>query len=625
MSVLSNELPYLSRPRIDEIGEARMRQMECHANREMARRSMPGGVVYIIAILVVGYTTDLASEHTVLFWLFTGLLLLTGVTRLVSGNLVTRGNDGSEAVPFKILAGSVVVNAVVWGCFVAVLVMIYETDWPAYLTLFFTAGIATGVMASFCVRRGVGRISLVAMLLPISMANASLMNMQGYALVFASLAFLAYMLAQLNYWHREYWRALLNTHLAEVRSQELERARDEAESAARAKSEFLANMSHEIRTPMNGILGMLELVSDSGLDEKRRRYLKTARSSARSLLILINDILDFSKIDAGQLGLESEVVDLHQLLDEIVDLFSVQAERLSIGLSCNVSPEAPRFVYGDPVRLRQVLTNLMGNAIKFTEHGGVEIHMTYEDESHRFSVKDSGIGIAPEAMERLFRAFTQADSSTTRKYGGTGLGLIISQRIVELMGSSLEMKSQPGAGTTVGFRLRLPTADEPRDTACMADNGRQSEAERRLVDSDRGIALDDMPDGVRILLVEDNPINQELCEAMLEELDVVGALAKDGAIALKMLAESHYDLVLMDCQMPEMDGYEATRIWRDREKRHDKRRLPIIALTANALEGDRERCLAAGMDDYLSKPYTKEVLREKLLTWLSYARQHEID
>jgi signal transduction histidine kinase/CheY-like chemotaxis protein len=536
-------------------------------------------------------------------------------------------------------------------------------------------------------------------------------------------------------------------HAAEV-------ARQSAEDANRTKSEFLANMSHEIRTPMNGVLGMTELLLDTGLTEVQRRYAQTVRNSGESLLHIINDILDFSKIEAGKMELDAVEFDLRETTEEVVELLASRAYGKGLELSCHIDDQVPATVLGDAGRLRQVLINLVGNAVKFTERG--EIGITVTRAAHdktcvpegscvlHFEVRDTGIGISTEARGRMFKAFTQADGSTSRRFGGTGLGLVISKQLIELMEGEIEMRSEPGRGSTFSFTLTLiecvaaaprgaaaadlaglralivednPTnrlileryvsacgiaADSvdcgeralealrdaaarhtPYDVALVdmkmpgmngvelaqAVRGDSTLASTRLIMlaslcsseigsvRDAGFAawinkpvrrselfqciagvmgtraaqamprapeIQVAPIAARVLLVEDNRVNQEVCKAILRKLGCEVDVAGDGRAGVDAAFGARYDLVLMDCQMPEMDGFDASRAIRTREAELDAelhasglppRRLPIIALTANAMQGDRERCLNAGMDDYLAKPFKKDQLAAMLEKW----------
>jgi two-component system, sensor histidine kinase len=373
-------------------------------------------------------------------------------------------------------------------------------------------------------------------------------------------------------------------------------AKEKAEVAVRLKSEFLANMSHEIRTPMNGVMGMISLVLDRCQVPEEREQLLTAQSAAQSLLSLLNDILDLSKIEAGRMSLEVIAFDLQALLQATVRMFDLAASQNKLALGLDVAPWCPSWVRGDPVRLRQVLVNLLGNAIKFTPQGSVQVTASVpRSGAICFEVRDSGIGVAPEKLESIFDAFTQADGSHTRRFGGTGLGLAITRRLVDLMGGRLWADSEVGRGSS--FYVELPL--EPCAQPVAAPVAAPEKAPASL-------------SGLQVLVAEDNAINQKVIVSMLRRQGCVVTVAENGLQAWQSFLASHFDVVLMDVQMPEMDGFEATRLIRQEELHRGltepPNRIPIIALTAHASSAQRDQCLTAGMDQVITKPVRLETL-----------------
>ncbi|MFO1526830.1 MAG: ATP-binding protein [Turneriella sp.] len=384
-------------------------------------------------------------------------------------------------------------------------------------------------------------------------------------------------------------------------------AREKAESANVAKSHFLATVSHELRTPLHGVIGMTSVLKQTHLDAQQANYAAIIESSGQVLLALINDILDLAKIESGKIEIDNIAFDLHRHLHDIMEIIAVEARQKSILTSLTIAPDVPVMLNGDPARLRQILINLLGNAVKFTPKGGVNlaVHLERADDGRRsisFAVRDTGIGIPSTSVDMIFQPFRQADQSMTRKFGGTGLGLAISKQLAEILGGTITVKSNVGEGSE--FTLKLPCVEAAAD-----DKIKVTAAEEQDILRTRFA-------GQTVLLAEDDPVNQIVSGALLRNMNLKVEIAENGEELLRRLDEVKPDLILMDCMMPVMDGYQTTERIRERERLNNLAHMPVIALTANALRNDREKCLAAGMDDFIAKPFDTAQIIKMLRSWL---------
>jgi two-component system sensor histidine kinase/response regulator len=577
------------------------------ADRDLAKAATLSSILYPVTWLIIIYTTEVGGELP-LISLF-GLLLigLAIATRFVLGIGFDRSYERLSCHRWLQAYGvTVIVNAGTWGALNAILIWYYFPAWPAYLISFCTAGFAAGGMIALHTHLRLHRTFVVLMLVP-SFATLMLISDANANANVIGLLYLLYFLFLMGFGrqlNQRYWAALQNSRLLEEQVVQLQEARNEAEAANSAKGQFLANMSHEIRTPLNAVLGLAQVGRRTSSDLDARDRFRDILGSGRHLLGIINEILDLSKLDAGKLRINSLPFRLAANVNDALSIVRESAQAKGLSLTVEFDPELPDWVMGDSHRLRQILINLLGNAIKFTQQGEVRL-VTHPKNNHIcFSVIDTGIGMDSDQMSRIFMAFEQADGKITRRFGGTGLGLFITRNLARLMGGNITVDSVLDQGSTFTLCLPLTKAQQPEHPVPREPQ----DAGARLV-------------GLTVLAVEDDELNRTVLSEMLEYEGATVVLAENGQQALDRLEElgpASFDIVIMDVQMPEMDGYEATR-----HMNSIAPSLPVIGLTAHAMVEEKERCLAAGMVAHVTKPVDADYLVSVLLQQLPTADVQE--
>lgn len=581
---------------------------------EQTRLLLKGAKYAVMGNLVVGLLTVIIlgtklPDSTGL-WIWFGLLSVVSLLRLIAW-LRFRISSPEEQRNSRWLwlpAFYVWANAFLWGISIW---LFYPSDYPEYQVMMLLAitGIGGGAMVVLSYHFVV--LLVYELLLFGGVVTKLLWLGDGFSLqlMFLVLMYFGFVLRGGYRIGTIVIEGLQLRLAAESNQNALQRARDEAQAASRSKGAFLATMSHEVRAPMNGVLGMMELLLDTPLNERQRQLVNSVRRSSESLLEVINHILDFSKIESGKLELHEESFDLRQLLEDVLEIVSSSCRDKQLQITAKLSDTLPAHVLGDPVRLRQILMNLLGNAVKFTRQGEVslEAKMVWASDQEiavRMSVTDTGPGIPVDRQQMIFHPFEQAEGeTTTRTFGGTGLGLSIVRELLQLMNSEIELDSESGKGARFSFVLRLRPQQHPRQPSVLTEHA--------AAVSNGGEQFQ----GLRVLLAEDNQINREVALAMLANLGIDADVVENGREAVRAVSDNCYHLLLIDCLMPEMNGFRAAETIRRQEQTEQLPRLPIIAITADVTPDVQSRCRATGMDAYLSKPFGMEKLRRKIRQW----------
>ncbi|MFA6599932.1 MAG: ATP-binding protein [Candidatus Omnitrophota bacterium] len=585
-------------------------ELQRQADLELGKRGVLGSIVYVGALIAFVLATSFETDHPRLTLYYGILIAAASLVRMIL-TLVREKVYLSSAHLWKCcLVSAILFLGVLQGFFCAWTFYVYGVSVNSLFAMLITVGISGGAITSMRTHPVLLRIHLSLLMLPSLAVALALRSGPGYALVFLGIQTWFFLILQGNTQTKVYWDGITDNMLLKIRQKELESAREAAESANRAKSEFLASLSHEIRTPMNAILGMADVLWNLSLEEAPKNYVGIIRRAGKALLSLINDILDLSKIEAGRLVLEQVPFDFRELVTKTAEMMAPGAREKGLDLTCSVEEGIPQIV-GDPFRLRQILTNLISNAIKFTEAGEVRVRAAKvsHDATHavlRCDVEDTGIGVAREKLEAIFESFTQADSSTTRKYGGTGLGLTIAQRLAQKMEGVIQVQSDIGHGSTFSLVFKAAVAFGTLGAASPeTDSGSVAERTKNT-----------RP--MKILLVEDNEENRQVIRSYLAGTPFELETAVNGTEGVAQFKNRRPDLILMDIRMPVMDGYEATRRIRQWEKDHAAKEaepVPILALTASVFQSESEKILEAGCTAHLMKPILRDQLLEAILCY----------
>lgn len=565
------------------------------ATLDQVSRLVHGTYVYFSLLIVLAASTDFPWKNPILFTACSASFAATAILRIV---LITRSKILYDRNPRQLELGiwlAVLLAAIPSGILYLSALLFYGLgNWPFTLIVVWTVATVSGASIALTPRIRILAAHLLITFTPALLAGLYVGGLKGIVYSIGSLALMLFLGVQGISLHRAYMGQLQLRSKEEDRRNELEAARAQADSASRFKTQFLANMSHEIRTPMHGILGLSQLALQEEMSASGRQYVEAILSSGNALLAILNEVLDLSKIEAGKLQLTSVSFDLQALISETLLTVSAPAMAKNLPIDVNIHENAPKWLRGDPERIRQVLVNLLGNAVKFTPSGSIQLSVCSSGPLVEFRVTDSGIGIAEEKQKAIFDVFMQADPGVTRKYGGSGLGLAISSRIVELMGGSLQVRSQPGKGSSFWFAIPLEAVELPP----AAPNHHQSQF----------CPLSPL----RILVAEDNRVSQRIVQGLLEKYGHHVHLVENGLMALTSWQAEEFDLILIDHQMPEMSGTEAIEQIRQIEFQSRRSRTPAIILTASAMPGDRERFLASGLDGYLAKPFSAIALEKEI-------------